>query len=341
MHSSDKRRNLLIGLITGTLLLVGAGIIWIISYSAKDPLLTVDHEIVPASNDIADKNLQLIAQDKLMQAHLNDLYKLDETYISLLEDTTRKKELTELNTRIEAKEALFTKSIDSIARQELAFSNADDEIIFLDMIGSFKQAYQNRRSMEALRNTVENNHSFLTPETASFLKLKNELNIKDSRIEKLEYELAMMSKRASDRLVNSAGPTTGIVNASKENSNEQENKIAGLMAVNNALQKKYDRLAKLSGEEEADNREDWNKKKISLENKIEELTVELSLAKVDCNLTRTDAGQIISNSKQRRLLLAEALNILNNLSNSDNVVIQKKIQEKITRLNQVAKNYRD
>jgi hypothetical protein len=89
---------------------------------------------------------------------------------------------------------------------------------------------------------------------------KNEIHVRESRIEKLEFELEKISKRAGDRSFTNAVKQMGVANPLNENTNEQENKIAALMTVNNALQKKYDRLVKLSGEEDAGHREDWNKK---------------------------------------------------------------------------------
>lgn len=113
--------------------------------------------------------------------------------------------------------------------------------------------------------------------------------------------------------------------------------------MNNSLQKKYGQLVKqLTGKGNISVADAGNKNRNSSpDNKIEELNIELRLAQVDCNLTRADAGQIISKSKQRRQLLSEALCILTNLSAADNAIAQKKIRDKITRLNQVAKNYRD
>lgn len=113
--------------------------------------------------------------------------------------------------------------------------------------------------------------------------------------------------------------------------------------MNNSLQKKYDQLVKqLTDEGDIAVADVGTKNRnSSLENKIEELNIELRLAQVECNLTRADKRQIISNSKQRRHLLSEALSILTKLSAADNAIAQKKIQDKIAHLNQVAKNYRD
>jgi hypothetical protein len=118
-------------------------------------MLTVENALEPVNSDKACRNIQLLAPNKLMQAHLKELYKLDDTFACILPDTdtTRKNELAMLSANITASEASVKISLDSIAQQELAFSSSDDELFFADMIDAFKQALQNRRSMETLRNT--------------------------------------------------------------------------------------------------------------------------------------------------------------------------------------------
>ena len=80
---------------------------------------------------------------------------------------------------------------------------------------------------------------------------------------------------------------------------------------------------------------------MALQQKVDVLDAELRLARVDCNLTRVDAAQIISNSRQRKELLSEASGILTSLSKYEDADIKKKVHDKITRLNQVAANSRD
>ena len=74
----------------------------------------------------------------------------------------------------------------------------------------------------------------------------------------------------------------------------------------------------------------------SLEQKVQDLNADLYFAKVDCNLSRADAQQIISNARQRKELLSESLAMLTSLSASGDAGIQKKAKEKIAHLNHIA-----
>ena len=74
----------------------------------------------------------------------------------------------------------------------------------------------------------------------------------------------------------------------------------------------------------------------ALQEKIQYLNADLYFAKIDCNLTRADAQQIISNARQRKELLSESLTMLNTLSAYGDASIQKKAKEKILHLNHIA-----
>ncbi len=65
-----------------------------------------------------------------------------------------------------------------------------------------------------------------------------------------------------------------------------------------------------------------------LQQKVDELNAELRLARVDCNLSKVDAAQIIFNAKQRKQPPTESSGILKSLSDTDNAGIKKKVQVK-------------
>ncbi|MDQ6761795.1 MAG: hypothetical protein M3015_04100 [Bacteroidota bacterium] len=79
----------------------------------------------------------------------------------------------------------------------------------------------------------------------------------------------------------------------------------------------------------------------SLNDKIDGLNAELSLAKIDCNLTRANGKDIIYNSRQRRDLPEESLTSLKNLANTGNPVIQRMVKEKMQLLQNIAATVRD
>ncbi|MBC8034858.1 MAG: hypothetical protein H7Y03_11975 [Chitinophagaceae bacterium] len=129
---------------------------------------------------------------------------------------------------------------------------------------------------------------------------------------------------------------------------EKESQYTSILSMINTLKKENESLTakinKLStGNSTITNEMLKNEKSRAalLEKRISDLNAELRFAKVDCNLTRADVTQIISNSKQRKELLAEALASLNNLSRSDDAVIAQKAKEKFQRLNNIAKTVRD
>ena len=78
-----------------------------------------------------------------------------------------------------------------------------------------------------------------------------------------------------------------------------------------------------------------------LEKQSSELTDQLRFAEVDCNLSRADARQVVYNDRQRQDLLAEALHILNELAKSSDPDVQRKANEKLTRLRSIAKMVHD
>ncbi|MBC7886259.1 MAG: hypothetical protein H7Z13_00100 [Ferruginibacter sp.] len=320
-------------------LIITAGLLWLVKlviWRNNPAVFSVNNPATADTTDhiIASQQRELLSLDEVLHEHLNTLQNLDVSYSALMTDTVNKNGLIEMNDRISAEEESFRRSIDSVAKEVLTYPNRVDENLFVNMIASFRLALENRRSIANLRNAIANGKTTLSPDQKSMLKLKNDLLSKETRIAYLES--ALKSKQNSND-----NPSTAQAEIA---SNEKDNKIAHLTAINNTLQKESDRLSKQlseAGKNFETNESSSKSRNASLENKIDELNAELRLAQVDCNLARVDASQIISNSKQRRHLLSEALSILNSLSKSDNVYTQKKIQDKMARLNQVATNYRD
>ena len=307
-------------------------------------------------NMIASQQQELLMQDEVLHGHLSSLQKLDKEFTSLLTNTANKERLVEMNARISLAENYFGESIDSIAKEMLNQPNKVDESLFANLLNSFRLALENRRAISNLRDAVSSDEVNLNGEKMLILKFKNELLSKETRIAGLENALKVMQVNLSKRTTTPAAAApviskTRVVNApvdllkeedngTKEKIAERDNKIASLTTTNNLMQKEYDRLVKQYNEAKKDlENNDVKSRNVTLEKKVDELNTELRLAQVDCNLARADATQIVSNPKQRKILLSEASAILNTFSKSENTTVQKKVQDKIIRLNQVAKNY--
>lgn len=350
MHPIDKQRknNTIIKLVSGIIIVAGLG--WLLSlFLGNDTPKMVDNDPVkvePAENIIALQQRSLLMQDELLHARFDTLQKLDGAYTLMSGDTANKNLLTGLDTRIAMAEQSFLQSLDSVSKKVLTYPNEADEKLFINMIGSFRMAFENRRSLNILRKAINNDTAHFNDKETSMLQLQIAMLDKDAKIAYLENVLSLSKNKNSSYFgAADAGNTISKENNPPvENDEADENKIALLIAKNNALQKDYDRVIK----QLQDARKNTGQGDVVLKEKnelllyqLEDVNTELNLAKVDCNLTRVDATQIISTAKQRRLLLTEALSILNNLSDTKNDELQKKVKEKIARLNYIAKNYRD
>ncbi|MEO6730832.1 MAG: hypothetical protein ABIN01_06420 [Ferruginibacter sp.] len=349
MQTSDKRKKNWTIKIIGIFIL-SIGLLWLVRlvfWENNPPVLSVTNSApadTPENNIIPSQQRELLMQDEILHAHLNALQKLDQTYTVMLTDTTNKNGLMEINAQIASAEELFRQSIESVSKNMPTYPNREDENLFLNMIASFRLALDNRQSISNLRNAIGNNKAVLNSDQKAMLKIKNDILAKDTRIAALENEMKVMQKNIENSTQANADKAEEDKNSLVEKIVEKDNKIASLTGKSNLLQKEYDRLSRQVSEvgKNLETKESsFKTRSTSLESRIDELTAELRLAQVDCNLSRADASQIISNSKQRRVLLSEALAILNSLPKSDNAAIQKKVQDKITRLNQIASTSRD
>lgn len=301
--------------------------------------VNVDNLTIPQQNSV-------LAQDEALHEQLNELNKLDDAYSAEMttKDSANSNGLEEINARISAGEEGFARSIDSISKLSPTIPNKVTESFFVNMIMSFRSALQNRKSISNLRNAISKDNTVLDPAQKAFFKLQNELLQKDTRIANLETSLKVLQNAPPVIKQPAAVNAFALENKSlKEKLAASDNKVAGFTAANTSLKKDYDRIAKqLSDAANVPNTDQAAKTKAaSLENKVDDLNAALGLAQVDCNLSRVDAKQIISNAKQRKILLSEALNILNSLSKSNNAAIKKQVKEKIDRLNEIATNSRD
>lgn len=302
---------------------------------------------ITRSGDNADAN-EILKQDELLHAGLKRLQQLDDSYALFVIDAADSHRLDSLNRVIENIETALSNSIDSIAHEKKTFNNVLNMVKRDSLVSAFKLALNSRTSLGYIRTALSGSNSNFSEDQRRLLQLKLDVENKNKRIVALEKQLmAQQSAKVT------AAPPEPKSRANQENEvlREQnkmhEELISRLQAANTSLTKSNSRLTQQVADvrssislNEGQSKTD-QKKTDNLENKIIDLEAELEFAKIDCNLSRADAKQIISNSKQRKQLLQESLNSLSNLSHSSNLSTQRTAKEKLSRLQSIVATIRD
>lgn len=285
----------------------------------------------------------------LNEALSNRLYALqqsDKQYANLLTEPGDRKKMDSVNQLIYQQEEFLRGSIDSAQLNMPGQSEGDFKKLADNIIASYRSILQSRLAVGSLRTAVNLDQKALNPGEVAMLKSQNELQEKNNRIASLEASLKALAAGKSNNTKEAESEPTADADATapNENSRTLEARIAALTTLNSSLKQDNEKLLKQQNDapKAAGATEVLLRNKAdNLQQKVETLNAELSLAQVDCNLSRVDAAQIISNSKQRKQLLTEASGILTGLANSEDAAIKKKVQDKILRLNQVAANTRE
>jgi len=287
--------------------------------------------------------ISLFACNTVLVKRVTELQQLDQQYATLLTEPNSKKMLDAVNQQIFVQEEIFRGSLDSAFLNTTIHGDSGINKLFTSILAGYRSILQNRGTVGSLRTTINMNKTGLSPNQAAVLKNQNELRDKNNKIALLETtikEMATKTKIADEPIAKEKDDVIAL----RRNIADQNNKVAALVTINSTLKQDNDKLLKLESDyvKNISAGDAANKNKTtSLQQKVDALNAELRLAQVDCNLSRVDAGQIISTSKQRKQLLSEASGILTNMANSEDVIIKKKVQDKITRLNQIAANSRD
>lgn len=338
---SPKNKNL------GFALFYIASIALIILYFTflkdKSPLKST----VPQSGfGLAQK--EIMNEADLLFNQMKDLQKLDERYSALFVQSEVTPAMDSIDTEISNKEFIFKSIVDSFAGKADALSVGDDKKLFDKFNAFFKQTLENRRTIGNIRYALAAGNFNLDSGQQKLLRMNSDIILKNDRIAELEKQLA--SNRNFD-----SGRTAGIVNVSQTLQNsltDEQQKNTALTNANNLLR---ENIVSLNGEMEGyrqtiattkandDSKAGEVAKETidAIDTRVEDLNAELQLARVDCNLSRADVKQIISNSRQRKELLSQALGVLNTLSKSDNADIQNKAKAKIRELYRITETVRD
>lgn len=295
------------------------------------------------SNDVPATDLL----NKLVgiNAQYQSLKQQDQNYSGKAISPAGTGELTTLQKEINENEKSLSNKLDSLDNIARSYTNQKSSSLLHSFVESFRMVLSDRSSMQAYKTTVLSGGN-LTSSQQDLIRMQNEIQVRNSRITALEGQISSLQNKQSTVV-----PVTENTNDNQQKNdalqatiNAQESKIANLTATNASLEKELrannDALDQLK--KSSDNSSQTGKNQTAiLEKRISDLNAEIRFVQVDCNLARVDATQIISNAKQRKLLLADALSTLNTLSATGDASVKRKVAEKMSRLNQVASSVRD
>ncbi|MDQ6901616.1 MAG: hypothetical protein M3139_01230 [Bacteroidota bacterium] len=298
---------------------------------------------VNGNNDTSANFLEehnILKQDESLHSGLIKLQQLDAKYARMFADSADKKSLDSLNLSITNAENAYSASIEKVANQEKQMSVPANKNMLDSIISSFKMALNNRRAVGFMRAALASNANLNDPQRR-LLMLQMDVNNKNEKILSLQNEIKNERVQVANNTSAPSGnhPSQQQVQDLQASITKEKQDVADLISQNNTLLKDNNRLNSLVTELKANttNGQKSNGETSSdMVNKIDDLNARLAFAQVDCNLTRADARQIISNSRQRKELLQEALTSLNALSQSKNPTIQQKAREKLTQLQSIA-----
>jgi chromosome segregation ATPase len=323
--SGEKQSKLkFIGLYVGSMILLA------LIFSLFIPARTV---IAPAQPITVVKPDALSQTDAFLHHGYAHLQTLDAQFAAALSDSSVLEE--PIMSKIAVAESEFRSSLDSIQRIHDAkgggagFSEADS------VVASFRSLLSSRRTLATFRSLLTSDQNTAGDEAVAQMKLASELVQKEQEIATLQKQL----KLTEVLYERPAGPVKHDVN---EEPAENSRVVDQLNQRLNAMRKDNESLAaqlvavRKAATEKESQMADMREKSASLEKNSGELAAELRFAQVDCNLSRANIKEIISNSRQRQELLTQSLNILNDLAQSDNSVVQRKAKDKLVQLKNIA-----
>jgi hypothetical protein len=332
----ERRKKIIL---FGILLSVTMGLVFLLA-SSLTATGNKETTINIKPNKANDENIQLIRINEGLQSKLAALQSLDKQFAESITSENFITKSDSINGLIQLQEAALATAIEQYSQQENNFTDTVINEGINKMIAAYKATLDSRTANSKMRNALAMQNSSFSTDEKAMLTMQDALSQTESMISELKNTLKLQAKTNSN-LAN--GKNDNNAELSK-NISTLENTLAALTASNNSLKNDHDRLLKQQNENSKNagtNETMLKEKTVALQQKVDALNTELQLAQVDCNLSRVDAAQIISNAKQRKQLLSEASYILTNLSATANDDVKKKVKDKIVRLNQVAANSRE
>lgn len=300
------------------------------------------------SKDNSEK-LILLNDDAALHEGLMKLDELDMNYSKLMATPTNTISLANLNNLIATSQIDFSNMIDQMDQQKRFLKNPLNAEKSDAMIKAFISALNYRKSNDSLRMAFFNsgtNEKKLEIGTFTVLPAEENFQRKDDTIQNLLSQLKFQSQlKKYDFPTEQSRHVDTEVELLRSNVKRQTDSIKILLTVYNSLIKDNNSLTsqlnnlKLNKitQDDASVPDKIN----SLNNKIDDLNVDLAFAEIDCNLTRVNGKDIVYNSRQRKDLLTESLRSLKNLSNSSNPMVQRKVKNKLALLQNIAATVRD
>ena len=305
-----------------------------------------------AGNNLAAADRELLHTDSLLHAELHDLQEADARNM-LLPSAAGDDEKDRVSLAATLAESAINKSIDSIQQLVNGYI-APVRTKYTGMLLSFRTVLKDRIVLKSNLASIATGGSLLPGKEQVMLQWKNELMIKELDIKRLQSEVKILQ---NEKLFPSR--SSGITEAQKGETQLLKTAFADQQKEFDILKEKYNRLktdnsavlsqmadlkkpvAPAVSNGQITERKVAENKISGLEQQVTELNADLYFAKIDCNMARTDAQQMISNARQRKELLSESLVMLTNLSRSEDADIQRKAKEKIARLNRIASTLHD
>ncbi len=303
-------------------------------------------DAAPIEAKIAEQK-QVLTNELKLHMLFSNLQKLDKQYGSLIMSNAPSRQTEELSARILAAEALLNRTIDSMEKEADNY-NVWANVVMIDSINStFRMALDNRKYLSTLRNSMTGKQVIMNSSQKEFMDLKNELNMQNNLIASLENKLRRKTTENDNGELRSGKQYKSSKNNPEAEIAQMEEQATQLSNINRNLKKENESLsAQLNGLRQSGSNEDAVRlaartRMSKMEEEIGDLQAELNFARVDCSLSRADAKKIISNSRQRKELLADAMKTLQTLSGSGNTGVKLKARDKIRELNQIASAVRD
>jgi len=278
---------------------------------------------------------QLLSETDILLNKLLQLQKADEHYASLFVQSSVSPAMDSIDTQISIEESDFKNVIDSFSQNKNNYSGGD-EILFKKINEYFNQTLENRRAIGNIRYALAAGNFDLDSNQKKWLQLNSDLIAKNKRIKDLENLLQSNTDNINTQTDKSNAEIAPLQATINRQQSENDNLKQNIKSLNTTIITLQSDLAS----KESSSTKNQETSSADLE-KIQQLNDEIQLAKISCNLTRADAQQIISNSKERKELLTNALKSLVSLSKSDNPEIRQQANGKLKELQRIAGTIRD
>jgi len=286
--------------------------------------------------NVRTEHQQILAQSDHLQSTLKMLQEYDDQYNKMVSEPGSENARSTLQAKINSTEASLSKGVEDLGRSKALYGYGENAKLVENISNLYLMTLNGRTKLRETRRLFAAGNN-IAPAQQELMRLTAQLNSRDQEIADLKSKpentrVANESTAIPDGIVKENESLRNTVADSREKAASAAEQVALLKKENTKLTEKLNDLQRVAPTARADAGES---------SKIKTLSADLNFSQVDCNLTRADAKQIISNARQRRELLNEALTILNNLTKSENPEIRKKAAEKISALNYIAKNIRE